>query len=216
MTQHETFYPIVAIEGNIGAGKSTFVKWIQKYTGIYTFEESLSTFLIKYQNDPSRYAFPLQIETLVTRVHELKRAHLLSKKAPVCLDRGVYGDRSFALANWRTSHLSESEYTLYKDVYASLNVPKVDAVLYLDVSPETSLKRIAKRSRELEHLISLEYLSEIKRAHEEVLEDARVDGVYIHRIDWNEDADVHVRFARIGDALSALQSRLECFINART
>ena len=67
-------YQFIAIEGNIGAGKTTLSKMIAKrHDGKLVLEEFADNpFLPKFYNDASKYAFPLELSFLAERYQQLK------------------------------------------------------------------------------------------------------------------------------------------------
>ena len=67
-------YRFIAVEGNIGAGKTTLSRMIaQHYNSRLILEEFVdNNFLPKFYNNPERFAFPLELSFLADRYKQLK------------------------------------------------------------------------------------------------------------------------------------------------
>ena len=67
-------YPFIAIEGNIGAGKTSLTKLLANETSskliLEQFEDN--SFLPKFYNNPEKYSFPLELSFLAERYQQLK------------------------------------------------------------------------------------------------------------------------------------------------
>ena len=88
---------IISLEGNIGSGKSTFLKHLQtdldnkNYNNIIFVDEPVDewnqikddlgeTILSKFYKNPEHYSFPFQMMAFITRYNKLKEAYLKAKK----------------------------------------------------------------------------------------------------------------------------------------
>ena len=83
--------PLIAIEGGIGAGKSTLGRWIRRNTSGHYVDEYMSPMLPSYFVDPHRYALAVQVDSIVQRTRLLKAAHDVRHAGPIWLDRSIYG-----------------------------------------------------------------------------------------------------------------------------
>lgn len=187
-SEENTFNPVVAIEGPIGAGKSTLCRWMRRYRDASVADEAQSALLPAYFKDPARYAFAVQIDSLTQRFQMLKASHGLSALVPVWLDRSLFGDLAFARANHAVGHMDAQEFGLYKELYDTLldEVAPPHVVLWLDVPVEVCAERIKKRGT-VGEVIPMEYASALISAYNEILLDAESRGVYVHRVDWAKD-----------------------------
>ena len=68
-------YNFIAIEGNIGAGKSTLAQLLSKEWNAQLILEEFedNSFLPKFYEDSRRYAFPLEMSFLAARFNQLKK-----------------------------------------------------------------------------------------------------------------------------------------------
>ena len=92
---------LIIVEGNIGAGKSTFAQHLARaLDGEYLPEPADGTnpYLEDYYRDPARWAFEMQMFLLTRRYRAQKYAQgkVRHKGGFVVLDRSYYGDVCFA------------------------------------------------------------------------------------------------------------------------
>ncbi|MEX0639300.1 MAG: deoxynucleoside kinase [Balneolaceae bacterium] len=158
-------FDYIAIEGVIGAGKTTLAELLaERHQGRLVreqFEEN--PFLPKFYEDRQRYAFQTQLAFLASR---FKQQQALSSKdlfhQMVISDYLFEKDRIFARLN-----LNEDELGLYDTIYNIMTgiAVKPDLIIFLQSSVESLMKNIKKRGREYEKQISEEYLYELNEAY---------------------------------------------------
>lgn len=169
---------VIIVEGNIGAGKSTFAQHLAKaLEGEYLPEPADGTnpYLEDYYRDPARWAFEMQMFLLTRRYRAQKYAQgkVRHKGGFVVLDRSYYGDVCFANVQRLLGYFSERDYETYLSHHADMKVnlepPAVAIFLGVDtgVCKERINRRLSeKEGRKCESGISLDYLdrldSEIK------------------------------------------------------
>ena len=189
-TQITAKHPLIAIEGGIGAGKSTLGRWIRRNTSGHYVDEYMSPMLPSYFVDPHRYALAVQVDSIVQRTRLLKAAHDVRHIGPIWLDRSIYGDLAFARANHAVGRLDAHEYSVFVELYDVLTetlTPPTD-VLWLNTSLDVCADRRAKRSRSGEALSTdHEYTEALEAAYIDVLADASSHGVTVHHVDWSVD-----------------------------
>jgi len=160
--QIELPYNFIAVEGNIGAGKTTFAKQFAADFNaklvLERFEEN--AFLPKFYEDPKRYAFPLEMSFLADRYQQLTDdlAQYDLFKTSVISDYFVFKSLIFSKVT-----LSEEEYDLYRKIFNFMyrDLVKPDLYVYLYQDVDRLLKNIKKRGREYEQSIQPEYLKQI-------------------------------------------------------
>jgi deoxyguanosine kinase len=155
----------VAVEGAIGAGKTSLAKLLaQKMDARLILEETEENpFLPDFYKDKRRYAFQIQLFFLLSRhkqQQELFAMDLFHKK--VVSDYFFGKDRIFASVN-----LDEREFLLYEKLLSMLekDIPKPDLVIYLQSSSEVLLKRIKERGRSFEKEMDLDYIRALNEAY---------------------------------------------------
>lgn len=193
--------PNLWVEGLIAAGKSRLTGQLEKALGYRSFPEPVADkgYLELFYADPKRWAFAMQIEMLRRRwdIHRLAMLECRAGTyAGTILDRGLPGDRVFAWMHHQAGNLHSLEWQTYEALYSEfMSVPHMQptALIYLDVSPETALRRIRKRSRPSEERITLDYLTDLGEAYRRLLDEieggchAWSRGLQILRVAWSED-----------------------------
>ena len=160
----------IAIEGNIGAGKTSLAS---KLAGDFNAKLILerfkdNPFLPKFYKDPTRYAFPLEMSFLADRYQQLlddiKQFDLF--RDCVIADYEVYKSLIFAKVT-----LAEEEFNLYKKLFQLMykELPRPDIYVYLYQDTDRLMENIRKRGRSYEKDIQEEYLKKINDGYFEFI-----------------------------------------------
>ena len=160
----------LAVEGNIGAGKTTLAgKIAEDFKAKLILERFADNpFLPKFYSDPKRYAFPLEMSFLADRHQQLSddlsQLDLFSDF--VVADYHIFKSLIFAKVT-----LTEDEYRLYHKLFEIINreTPKPDLYVYLHQNTETLLQQIKNRARSYEQGIEAEYLEKINHGYLEYI-----------------------------------------------
>ena len=156
----------IAIEGNIGAGKTTLSTNIAEDYNAKTVLERFADnpFLPKFYKDQNRYAFPLEMSFLADRYQQLSDdlAQFDLFKDFIVADYHIFKSLIFAKVT-----LSEDEYRLYRNLFEIIykEMPKPDLYIYLYQNTERLLQNIKKRGRNYEQEIPAEYLDKINKGY---------------------------------------------------
>lgn len=156
----------IAIEGNIGAGKTTLATKIAEDYNAKTVLERFADnpFLPKFYKDQSRYAFPLEMSFLADRYQQLSDdlAQFDLFKDFVVADYHIFKSIIFAKVT-----LQEDEFRLYKTMFDIMykDMPKPDLYVYLYQNTERLLANIKKRGRSYEQEIPATYLEKINKGY---------------------------------------------------
>lgn len=156
----------IAIEGNIGAGKTTLSSKIaEDFNAKLVLERFADNpFLPKFYEDQSRYAFPLEMSFLADRYQQLSDdlAQFDLFKDFIVADYHIFKSLIFAKVT-----LQEDEYRLYKTMYDIVHkeMPKPDLYVYLYQNTQRLLENIKQRGRSYEQQIPEEYLEKINRSY---------------------------------------------------
>lgn len=159
-------YDFIAIEGNIGAGKTSLAtRMATEFNArliLEQFEEN--AFLPKFYENPEKYAFPLELTFLAERYQQLKEQ--LSPqdlfKSFTISDYFIHKSLIFAGRN-----LEGDELSLYARLFNIIEavLPKPDLLVYLYLDLDHLKKNILKRGRSYELNIGLDYLEKIQQGY---------------------------------------------------
>ncbi len=157
----------VAVEGVIGAGKSTLARMLAERTGarlvLEEFDEN--PFLPHFYEDPKRWAFQTQLSFLASRFRQQKAFATRDLfQQSVIADYTFEKDRIFAHVT-----LSGDELQLYETLFALMeaNAPAPDLVVYLQASVDRLMHNIAQRGRAYESNMDRGYISELTEAYDQ-------------------------------------------------
>jgi deoxyadenosine/deoxycytidine kinase len=156
----------IAIEGNIGAGKTTLATKIAEDFNAKTVLERFADnpFLPKFYKDQNRYAFPLEMSFLADRYQQISDdlAQFDLFKDFIVADYHIFKSLIFAKVT-----LSDDEVRLYKTLFDIIykEMPKPDLYIYLYQNTERLLQNIKKRGRNYEQDISEVYLEKINKGY---------------------------------------------------
>jgi deoxyadenosine/deoxycytidine kinase len=192
---------IFFIEGNIGSGKSTFLKNLEKYnllTNVQFIQEPVNEWketkdkdginiLEHFYSDMNRHCYTFQSFAFISRINQLDQID--DTKSYVFIERSVFCDKNvFARSCYETKIMSDIEWKIYNKwfdwmVQKYKEIFDRSYIIYLSTSPETAIKRINKRGREEETTITLEYIDMLNKKHEEWLDEEK----NVYNIDANQN-----------------------------
>ncbi len=159
-------YNYIAIEGNIGAGKTSLAKLMSDDFNAKIVLERFADnpFLPKFYKDKERYAFPLEMSFLADRYQQLTDdlAQFDLFKNFIVSDYYIFKSLIFAQVT-----LSHEEYKLYRRMFDVMykEITKPDLYVYLYQSTERLLENIKKRGRDYEQDITATYLDKIHQGY---------------------------------------------------
>ena len=164
MTQHALDSRFIAIEGCIGAGKTSLVNLLGKQFDAQVVREldSENPFINKFYQDRDSFGFQTQVFFLLNRYKQymgLSQRDLFS--SVVLVDYLFHRDRLFASLN-----LKDQELKLYDQIYSLLSnkVPTPDLVIFLQASTDILRSRVEKRGREYEAFMDPSYLDSVNKS----------------------------------------------------
>jgi 2-amino-4-hydroxy-6-hydroxymethyldihydropteridine diphosphokinase len=172
-------YPIhrhnfIAIEGNIGSGKTSLShKIAEDFNAKQVLERFADNpFLPLFYEDKERYSFPLEMSFLADRYQQISddvAQHDLFKEFTVA-DYYVIKSLIFSKIT-----LQEEEYHLYQRLFQMMykELVKPDLYVYLYQNEERLLENIKNRGRDYEKHIEASYLAQIQRGYADFIRTQR-------------------------------------------
>lgn len=178
---------VVSIEGNIGSGKSTLLanlkESLKEDNRVVFLKEPVdewenikdsqgNTMLQKFYGDQEKYAFSFQMMAYISRLATFKNAVNSNPQATVFIaERSLDTDKYvFAQMLFDDNKIEDVNYQIYTrwfDTFAK-EFP-INRVIYVKADPEICSERIAKRSRNGEGGIPVEYLKNCHDYHENMI-----------------------------------------------
>jgi deoxyadenosine/deoxycytidine kinase len=159
-------YKYIAIEGNIGAGKSTLATFLHKYFGgkllMEQFEENAS--LKEFYKNPS-FAINTEIQFVLDRSLQLSNFH---KNEHDLIISDYIPQKSLIFAR---NNLSKKDFSLYEPIAKRLLLqhPQPDLIIYLNRTTAELLENIKNRGRDYELSMGEDYLEGIHSGYEKYL-----------------------------------------------
>jgi deoxyguanosine kinase len=159
-------YHFIAVEGNIGAGKTTLAHLLARHFNSRLILEAFAEnpFLPKFYENPKQYAFPLELFFMAERYKQLKElVHTKDLFQRVTISDYVFSKcLLFAKVN-----LPDEEFYLYQKlfdiIYQQLVQP--DLLIYLHAPVHQLQKNIRKRNRSYEQFITDDYLFNLQETY---------------------------------------------------
>lgn len=155
-------YNYIAIEGNIGAGKTSLAAMMSNdFNAKMVLERYADNpFLPKFYNDKERYAFPLEMSFLADRFQQLTDDLAQFDLFKNCVISDYYIFKSLIFAQIT---LQKDEYKLYQRVFDIMykEITKPNLYVFLYQNTERLLENIKKRGRDYEQNIQADYLQKI-------------------------------------------------------
>jgi deoxyguanosine kinase len=187
-------YTFISIEGNIGSGKSTLLANLRENyknnENVIFLKEPVdewakikdvngTTILEKFYADQEKYSFSFQMMAYVSRIKvlrdtlkEIQQDNQDKKKYIIITERSLYTDKMvFAKMLYDSGKIEDVNYKIYLNWFDTFSGEfPVHKVIYVKAAPEKCYERIAKRSREGEENIPLEYLTACSLYHDNMLD----------------------------------------------
>jgi deoxyadenosine/deoxycytidine kinase len=163
-------YNFIAIEGNIGAGKTSLATRIANEFNAKLILEQFedNSFLPKFYKEPEKYAFPLEMSFLASRFQQLK-----DQLGPRDLFKTFTISDYFIIKSliFARKTLEQDEYALYTRFFNIVfqQLPRPDLLVYLHLDTPYLQKNIRERGRSYEQEIQDEYLDKIRDGYFEFI-----------------------------------------------
>ncbi|WP_339223855.1 deoxynucleoside kinase [Paenibacillus sp. FSL H8-0332] len=162
--------PFIAVEGPIGAGKTTLATMLATELQLPVIKEIVdeNPFLDKFYQNMDDWSFQLEMFFLCNRFKQLEdtTTQYIDQGKPVISDYHIYKNLIFGE---RT--LKGSKRDKYREIYHILtdDFPKPNIILYIRADLDTLLARIAKRARTFEEIIAPAYLQQLIEDYDDAM-----------------------------------------------
>ncbi|OMD94514.1 deoxynucleoside kinase [Paenibacillus odorifer] len=162
--------PFIAVEGPIGAGKTTLASMLAEELNLPIIKEIVdeNPFLAKFYQNMDDWSFQLEMFFLCNRYKQLEDTvtQYIDKGKPVISDYHIYKNLIFGE---RT--LKGTKREKYRQIYHVLtdDLPKPNIILYIKADLDTLLKRIAKRGRPFEGDMDTAYLQQLIEDYDDAM-----------------------------------------------
>lgn len=178
-------YNYIAIEGNIGSGKTSLAKMLAEDLSSKLILEQFSDnpFLPKFYKEPEKHSFPLELSFVAERYHQLKTELLNRDLFSPKVMSDYYIQKCLIFAQ---STLKDDEFDLFNSLFriVEASLPEPDLIVYLYKTVHNLQKNINKRGRDFEQEISDDYLHSIQENYFNFFKQKKGQRIVI--IDTNE------------------------------
>lgn len=213
----------IAIEGPIGAGKTTLANLLNDHLGYTLLREIVeeNPFLSKFYTDIKEYALQTEAFFLFNRVKQLEdvNKNILSKSNGVVSDYHIVKNLIFAGIT-----LDSNQFHRYKQVYNIFvnDLPQPDIVIYLNSNTDTLMRRIATRDRSFERQMDRNYIDNLRNEYKYYFNPLSIKHNFIGKepviieidnsnLDFlNNMEDRKYVIDKVEEAISSLGGKTEC------
>jgi deoxyadenosine/deoxycytidine kinase len=196
-------YNFIAIEGSIGAGKTSLANKISKdYNAKLILEDFADNpFLPKFYNNQDKYAFPLELSFLAERYQQLTDQLTKQDLFKNFTVADYFINKSLIFAQ---KTLGDDVFGLYSKLFHIINasIPKPDLLVYLYVNINRLQSNIKLRGREYEQNIQDAYLEKIQKGYLEFIrqqQKMRILIMDINNIDFVKNPEDYDRIIELID-----------------
>lgn len=159
-------FDFLAVEGNIGTGKTTFCRMLERDFGCRLILEQFTDnpFLPFFYENPERYAFPVELFFMTERHKQLQELLSQAELFPSTTVSDYYFIKTLLFAR---NNLNETEFRLFERLFRILNQSfrDPDVLLYLHRPVDELVRNIHNRGRAIEQNIRADYLKGIESAY---------------------------------------------------
>ena len=159
-------HSFIAIEGNIGAGKTTLCQMMEEEFDCRLMLEQFTDnpFLPYFYENPERYAFQVELFFMTERHKQIQESLAQRELFPQLILSDYYFIKTLLFAK---NNLKDEEFRLFQRLFHTLNATfsKPDLLVYLYRTVDDLILNINKRGREFEKHIQAPYLQSLQDAY---------------------------------------------------
>lgn len=221
---------IVSIDGNIGSGKSTLIRILQKELSknkniiflqepvnewLQVKDDENNNILSKFYSEKKRWSYIFQNFAFITRTCIMLDAinknivNNSQKRKVIITERSTETDKYiFAKMLYDYGDMNQLEYNIYNYWYNNLiEKNTINNIVYLRTNPRDAFERINKRARSEEENIPFEYIQNVHNYHDKWL----LDNTKNCNICYLDGSD---NFEKNEDAKKKIVKSITVFINS--
>lgn len=192
-------HKFVAVAGNMGAGKTSLVEFLDRQFGFHPVYEPFmdNPYLDDFYVDMKKWGFHSQLYFLTHKFRLHMELH--GRTSTVVQDRTIYEDAEIFCTNlYRSRKISKRDFGTYMELYSTMKtaLQPPDLMIYLRCSVRSIRRRIQQRGRASEQDIPARYIRRLNDLYEDWIERYDQSPVLV----WNSDKQ---------DYLTDLVDRLE-------
>lgn len=185
--------PLVAIEANIAAGKTTMVPKLTAALGWNEIIEPVDSdpefarLLNEFTSNPTDANKRIEFQMYVTNSRSDLLKNVDVSDDGFIIERSLFSDLIFSQTNFLSTERPCAAYmSYYYEIKKRLqDYPKVDAIVYLRTDPDVVYERMLGRARDSEQGTPLEYIRDLHRFHDACLPQiCREYDTQLITIDW--------------------------------
>jgi deoxyguanosine kinase len=192
---------LIAIEGCVGAGKSTVAKGLAAFRNSDLLLEDFEAnpFLRAFYEDPTEYAIETEFAFLLLHFHQLKNQAASASKPEVIADFHLGKDLIYADLNLKDARARRLFSQLYELCSESTQEPTL--VIFLAATTDLLLRRIRERKRDYELEIDADYCGAMNAAYENFFERYEGKKLRVCMNDWDfvQEPMLYVKLASLID-----------------
>ena len=181
----------IGIAGIIGAGKSTLATALGEHLKLPVYYEPVADneYLADFYRDTAKYAFATQIYLLNRRFQQ--HQEIIWRGGGGVQDRTIYEDAVFAKTLVDQNLMDERDYRNYLQLFKHMSnfMCRPNVIVFLDLSPESSMERINLRNRGVESGITMEYLRALHAEYETFIANISRT-IPVIKVSWERYRDV--------------------------
>ncbi len=206
-------YHYIAIEGNIGAGKTTLAHLLARKLNARLILEQFADnpFLPKFYENPKQNAFPLELFFMAERYKQLKDMMHKTDLFQTITVADYFFSKCLLFAK---INLPDEEFRLYQKLFDIMSQQLVlpDIIIYLHSPVQKLQKNIRKRNRSYEQNIADEYLFSIQETYTSYIKQHNIKTIFVDAADANFlDNEQHLE--QILQALTSESESRQFYLN---
>jgi deoxyadenosine/deoxycytidine kinase len=197
----------IAVEGPIGAGKTTLAVRLARHLGadVLLEQPAENPYLERFYRDRAAYALQTQLAFLFQRVRQMEAV-----AQPDVFGRALVSDFLFAKdAIFARLNLSDEEHRLYRQLFGQLapQVREPDVVVWLQAPAPTLLQRVRRRGIAMERSIEAPYLQRLADAYAGYFSSYAAAPLLVVATERFNPAEDDRDFARLVEVLAGFEGR---------